>query len=82
MIKAKFLKIKSLILAMLILFSLSTIISASGENLEVLDVDVHDINCKFSCEHINNPLVTPSFNELILLSEDEMIELIDYLIKK
>lgn len=58
--KAKFLKIKSFLLTMLMLLSLSTIVSAISENVEVADADTHDVNCKFSCEHINNPFVSPS----------------------
>jgi len=49
--KIKFLKIKCFLLTLLMLWS-SLIIVSAGESVEVSDVDIHDVNCKFNCKHI------------------------------
>ncbi|MFA6948675.1 MAG: hypothetical protein WCQ72_06820 [Eubacteriales bacterium] len=74
--KIKHVNIKSFLLAMLMLLSLSTTIFATGENIEAEDSTIHDISCKFDCEHTYNPLTSQASNEVNIVTEEEMIALI------
>ncbi len=69
-------KVKSFLLAMMLLVSSSITAMATGENVVATENVMHDIHCKFDCDHTENSLASNVSDEVNLVSEAELVELI------